>query len=90
MTRQISNLIESAENPEEQEEAIRKREEQEMVDDYNARLGETQGREIEHLVLVTHGIGQLLGLRFVLVQTPKGRLSLTHEPGWKALTSFTT
>ncbi|KAH8887780.1 DDHD-domain-containing protein [Thozetella sp. PMI_491] len=63
LTRQLSNLIEGSENPDQVDEAIRKREEQDIVDDYNARLGETQGRDIEHLVLVTHGIGQLLGLR---------------------------
>ncbi|KHN96178.1 DDHD domain-containing protein [Metarhizium album ARSEF 1941] len=45
------------------EEQIRQREEEEIEDDYNARDGEAQGREIEHLVLVTHGIGQRLGLR---------------------------
>ncbi|CCC13020.1 unnamed protein product [Sordaria macrospora k-hell] len=61
LTRQISNLIEGVKDPEAEAEAIRKREEKEIRDDYNARLGETQGREIEHLVLVTHGIGQLLG-----------------------------
>ncbi|CAN8106391.1 unnamed protein product [Discula destructiva] len=46
-----------------EEEAVRRREEKEIQDDYNAPAGETQGREIEHIVLVTHGIGQLLGLR---------------------------
>ncbi|KAK3402034.1 DDHD domain-containing protein [Sordaria brevicollis] len=61
LTRQISNLIEGVKDPEAEAEAIRKREEKEIRDDYNARLGETQGREIEHLILVTHGIGQLLG-----------------------------
>lgn len=62
--RQLSSLIDS-ENPDidEEEEAVRRREEKEIQDDYNAPAGETQGREIEHLVLVTHGIGQLLGLR---------------------------
>lgn len=61
---QISSLMEK-ENPdaELEEEAVRRREEKEIQDDYNAPAGETQGREIEHLVLVTHGIGQLLGLR---------------------------
>ncbi|EFW99148.1 ddhd domain containing protein [Grosmannia clavigera kw1407] len=53
----------SANVPEAQEEEIRKREEKEIQDDYNGQSGETQGREIEHLVLVTHGIGQLLGIR---------------------------
>ncbi|KAK3342873.1 DDHD domain-containing protein [Neurospora tetraspora] len=61
LTRQISNLIEGVKDPEAEAEAIRKREEKEIRDDYNARLGETQGREIEHIILVTHGIGQLLG-----------------------------
>lgn len=66
LTRQLSSLIEKSENrdPEAEEEEIRKREEKEIQDDYNARIGETQGRDIEHLVLVTHGIGQLLGLRY--------------------------
>lgn len=63
LTRQLSNLIEGVENPEAEEEAIRKREEKEIRDEYNAQLGETQGREIEHVVLVTHGIGQMLGLK---------------------------
>ncbi|KAJ4422518.1 hypothetical protein N0V82_002852 [Gnomoniopsis sp. IMI 355080] len=61
---QLSSLMER-ENPDvdEEEEAVRRREEKEIQDDYNAPAGETQGRDIEHLVLVTHGIGQLLGLR---------------------------
>ncbi|KAK4447945.1 phospholipase DDHD2 [Podospora aff. communis PSN243] len=63
LTRQLSNLLEGPEDREAEEEAIRKREEKEMLDDYNARLGESQGRDIEHVVLVTHGIGQLLGKR---------------------------
>lgn len=63
LERQFSDYMESAEDPERQEEQVRKREEQEIQDDYNAQAGETQGREIEHLVLVTHGIGQLLSLR---------------------------
>lgn len=63
LKRQFSSFIEASEDPEKQEEQIRKREEQEIQDDYNGQDGETQEREIEHLVLVTHGIGQLLGLR---------------------------
>lgn len=46
-------------------EAVRKRDEKEIQNDYNDRDGENQGREIEHLVLVTHGIGQRLGMRYV-------------------------
>lgn len=45
------------------EEEIRQREENEISDDYNVESEESQGRDIEHLVLVTHGIGQLLSLR---------------------------
>jgi hypothetical protein len=63
LTRKFSNLLEGKNDEEEEEEAIRQRQEEEIQDDYNARAGETQGREIEHLVLVTHGIGQLLSLR---------------------------
>ncbi|CAL3971357.1 hypothetical protein PZA11_007864 [Diplocarpon coronariae] len=44
-------------------EAVRKRDEKEIQNDYNERDGENQGREIDHLVLVTHGIGQRLGMR---------------------------
>ncbi|KAI0009957.1 DDHD domain-containing protein [Xylariaceae sp. FL0662B] len=63
LQRQFSSFIEASESPEKQEEQIRKREEQEIQDDYTGQDGETQGRDIEHLVLVTHGIGQLLGLK---------------------------
>lgn len=38
-----------------QEEAVRKRDEKEIRNDYNDR-GENQGRKIEHLILVTHGV----------------------------------
>ncbi|KAM0381832.1 hypothetical protein ACHAPY_003814 [Fusarium culmorum] len=64
LQRQLSSLLESeGKTKAEKEEEIRRRQEQEIQDDYNAQAGETQGREIEHLVLVTHGIGQLLSLR---------------------------
>lgn len=65
LTRQLSNLIEGVEDPEAEEEAIREREEKEISGDYNARSDDNQGRDIEHLVLVTHGIGQLLSRRHV-------------------------
>lgn len=45
-----------------EEEAVRKRDEKEIQDDYHDFGGE-QSREVEHLILVTHGIGQRLGLR---------------------------
>ncbi|KAK4176722.1 putative phospholipase [Triangularia setosa] len=63
LSRQLSNLMERAEDPEAEAEAIRVREEKEMMGDYNTSAGENQGRDIEHLVLVTHGIGQLLSRR---------------------------
>lgn len=63
LKRQFASFVETSDDPKKQEEQIRKREEQEIQDDYNDQDGETQGRDIEHLVLVTHGIGQLLGLR---------------------------
>lgn len=65
LERQISSLVTSTttETSEQQEEEVRKREEQEIQDDYKDQEGDEQGREIEHLLLVTHGIGQRLGLR---------------------------
>lgn len=67
LQRQLSSLIESeGRTKAETEEEIRRREEQEIQGDYTGQAGETQGREIEHLVLVTHGIGQLLSLRYVI------------------------
>ncbi|TAQ83696.1 hypothetical protein B7494_g7987 [Chlorociboria aeruginascens] len=39
------------------------RDEKEIQNDYNDREGENQGRPIEHVILVTHGIGQKLGMR---------------------------
>jgi len=60
LQRQLSSL---SRDPDRREEEIREREENEIQDDYSGQAGEKQGREIEHLVLVTHGIGQLLGLR---------------------------
>ncbi|KAI9739044.1 MAG: hypothetical protein M1834_007256 [Cirrosporium novae-zelandiae] len=63
LERQVSNLVGETENPEEQAEEVRKRDEKEMEDDYREHYGAEQGREINHLILVTHGIGQRLGLR---------------------------
>jgi hypothetical protein len=61
----MSSLVTSGEpqDPEVQEEEVRKRDEKEIRDDYRDTTGDDQGREIEHLILVTHGIGQRLGLR---------------------------
>jgi hypothetical protein len=63
LERQMSSLVESSGDPEKQEEEIRRRDEKEIEDDYKDQDGDEQGREIEHLILVTHGIGQRLGLR---------------------------
>ncbi|KAL5458907.1 hypothetical protein PMIN07_005962 [Paraphaeosphaeria minitans] len=65
LERQISSLIISTQtdSSERQEEAVRKREEEEMREDYKDHNKGEQGREIEHLLLVTHGIGQRLGIR---------------------------
>lgn len=66
LERQMSSLVESGafESRESQEEEMRKRDEKEIENDYNEEEGDDQGRDIEHLILVTHGIGQQLGLRF--------------------------
>ncbi|KAK3044905.1 hypothetical protein LTS18_015089, partial [Coniosporium uncinatum] len=63
LERQMSNLVSSItpDDPAKQEEEVRKRNEREIQNDYVQ--GDDQGREIEHLILVTHGIGQRLGLR---------------------------
>ena len=61
LERQVSSLAES--DPAKREEEIRRRDEQEIRDDYKDHEGEDQDREIEHLILVTHGIGQRLGFR---------------------------
>jgi len=53
-------------DPELEAEAVRKRDEKEIQNDYNDSDGENQGREIEHLILVTHGIGQRLGMRYTI------------------------
>lgn len=64
LQRQLSSLVENeAKTEEEREEQMRQRQEKEIQDDYSMQAGETQSRDIEHLILVTHGIGQLLGLR---------------------------
>ncbi|KAK5628588.1 hypothetical protein RRF57_004302 [Xylaria bambusicola] len=95
LKRQLSSYIEGAGDPEKQEEHIRLREEQEIQDDYQGQDGETQGREIEHLVLVTHGIGQMLSMRMesvnfvhdvnMLRKTLKGVYA--HSEDLKALNS---
>ncbi|KAI9683672.1 MAG: hypothetical protein M1829_004977 [Trizodia sp. TS-e1964] len=64
LERNMTYVIDSnLEDPEKQEEEARKRDEKEIEDDYKDEGSEDQGREIEHLLLVTHGIGQRLSLR---------------------------
>lgn len=65
LERQMSSLVSAVTkgDRETEEEEIRKRDEKEIQDDYRDQEGEEQNREIEHLLLVTHGIGQRLGLR---------------------------
>ncbi|KAH8726496.1 DDHD domain-containing protein [Phaeosphaeriaceae sp. PMI808] len=65
LERQVSSLMTSSktEYEREQEEEQRKREEKEMRDDYKSQDSRDQGRDIEHLLLITHGIGQRLGMR---------------------------
>ena len=46
-----------------EEEERRLADENEIKEDYKDEDGQDQGREIEHLILVTHGIGQRLGMR---------------------------
>jgi hypothetical protein len=64
LERHVSSLITAAQGSSvNEEEEIRKRDEQEMREDYKDQNKGEQGREIEHLLLVTHGIGQRLGIR---------------------------
>lgn len=62
LQRQMSSLAGQPQNPAEIEEQARMQEEQEM-EDLREDDSEDRERVIDHLVLVTHGIGQRLGLR---------------------------
>lgn len=64
LERQMSSFVSlpGAEDAAKQDEELRKRDEDE-IQNYQEADGDEQGREIEHLILVTHGIGQRLGLR---------------------------
>ncbi|KAH7026274.1 DDHD domain-containing protein [Microdochium trichocladiopsis] len=59
----LSSVLDTSQSTATQDEEVRQLEEQEIRDDYTGQDGEKQGREIEHLVLVTHGIGQMLSMR---------------------------
>ncbi|KAJ5888816.1 hypothetical protein N7495_008857 [Penicillium taxi] len=62
LERQMSSLAGEPQNTAELEEEARLQEEQEM-EDLREDDNEDQAREVDHIVLVTHGIGQRLGLR---------------------------
>lgn len=62
LERQMSSLAGELQNPAELEEQARRQEEQEMKD-LREVDSEDREREVDHLILVTHGIGQRLGLR---------------------------
>ena len=72
LERQLSSF---SDDPAKQEEERRQADEDEIKEDYNYADGQDQGREIEHLILVTHGIGQV-GDLFL----PLPILQLTHCP----------
>jgi len=65
LAEQISDLVGTpgGADPAKEEERAQQRAEKEMQDDYREAVSDEQGREIEHLVLVTHGIGQRLGMK---------------------------
>ena len=65
LERQMSSIVTSPEleDPAKQDEQARKGDEEEIEQDYKEADGGDPGREIEHLILITHGIGQRLGLR---------------------------
>jgi hypothetical protein len=65
LKRQISSLVIDSMDPEKTEEAARRQDENEMQNDYSGREGDDQSRKIDHLILVTHGIGQRLGMRYI-------------------------
>jgi hypothetical protein len=60
LERQLSSL---SVDPAKREEERRQADEDEIKEDYKDEDDQDQNREIEHLILVTHGIGQRLGLR---------------------------
>ncbi|KAJ5400418.1 hypothetical protein N7465_010907 [Penicillium sp. CMV-2018d] len=62
LERQMSSLAGEPQNPADLEEQARRQEEQEMEESREVDSADRE-REVDHLVLVTHGIGQRLGLR---------------------------
>lgn len=83
LERTLSNL--AAEDGEQGvEEAREAAEQKDMREDYLAENGEDQGREIEHVILVTHGIG--MSVRFLSYESRRLSLSciIQHHqrPSW--------
>jgi hypothetical protein len=64
LKRHISSMVIDSMDPERTEEEMRRREEHEIQHDYSEHEGDDQSRKIDHLILVTHGIGQRLGMRY--------------------------
>lgn len=63
LKRQISSMASDSMDTTTGEKAVRRRDEKEIQTDYVEHDGDDQARKIEHLILVTHGIGQRLGMR---------------------------
>ena len=72
LQRQISSLMEEdGKKMSNAEEQLQQQEELE-IQDYHTQAGESQGRQIDHLILVTHGIGQQLSLRYLYLPVSCG------------------
>lgn len=70
LERRLSSFIANeSRSQQKMEEDVQKFSEEEIRNDYLTADGESQTREIKHLILVTHGIGQRLSLRQVTTQT---------------------
>ena len=63
LKRQMTSTVVESMSSKTEEEAARRRDEKDIQNDYVEHEDENQSREIEHLILVTHGIGQRLGMR---------------------------
>ena len=63
LERQVSSLVTSPDDDGAREEERARQRDEEEIEDQKDEDGDDQNREIEHLILVTHGIGQRLGLR---------------------------
>ena len=63
LERQVSSFVTSTDDDGSQEEERARQRDEEEIQNQKDEDGDDQNREIEHLILVTHGIGQRLGLR---------------------------